>query len=203
MLFLTFLLYTLFSLSSLPLLTIMSSLFHPFFYHQIPILSFLASISQVFLFSFSVHLLFLPPIPFPHFFQSVLFRFIFLSIPSLLLCPPPLMAPFFLCVPLPPVPPAAAAGKRPATEQGGAPAAWRGHQQNVQAPPASTAHGHTAYCRHVCIHTTDTQPPGTYSTRHLHHHAPPPPKLHQPPLLLSQELRFCFVIISAIILKLH
>ncbi|GLD60729.1 eukaryotic translation initiation factor 3 subunit H [Lates japonicus] len=44
------------------------------------------------------------------------------------------------------------------------------------------------------------QPPPRMDTLLI---AETPSKLHQPPLLPSQELRFCFVIIYTIILKLH
>lgn len=58
----------------------------------------------------------------------------------------------FLCFPSS-VPPEAAAGEHPAAEQRRAPAARGGHQQNVQAPPASAAHGHAAHCRYACAHS--------------------------------------------------
>lgn len=66
----------------------------------------------------------------------------------------------FLCFPSP-VPPEAAAGEHPAAEQRRAPAARGGHQQNVQAPSASTTHGHAAHCRYACAHSFHLSPSPT------------------------------------------
>lgn len=110
--------------------------FIPFWFSYFPFLCYLRSCP-----------ISLSPIsPFPHssFLNAIFFSFSFLS---------SLMSPLFLSVCFIPVPPEAAAGERPATEQRGASAAWRGHHQNVQAPPASTAHGHTAYCRYARTRT--------------------------------------------------
>lgn len=93
--------------------------------------------------------------------------------------------PLCLCIAPSTVPPEAAARERPAPEQRGAPAAWRGHQQTIQAPPAATTHGHAAHCRYARKHTL-THPPSIVMTLHDHCRAPSPPPSPLPPNSISR-----------------